>query len=162
MSHQSSHVCAVCGHALNLRGSAYLLSAQPTTNRIAILRWSSSLAKIEGVCAACTAEHALEIVAHWMVSGRLDFTFTQTTPDRDLQELSSPPETPTPRSLGREKPIGEIVINRDSVRDLLASDPEALASVLDSLLEALLFDKNVAPAKKPGPVHGAIRHTSVA
>jgi hypothetical protein len=164
LTHKFSHFCAVCGDALDHEGGPYLLTAQPATNRIAILRWNSALAKIEGVRAACSQEHVLEVVAHWMVSGQLDLTFTQTALDADRQasdnEKSSVAQNP--RLGRRSKPVCEIVINRDSVRKLVASDPEALASVLDTLLEALQRDVNSTPAKRPQPENATTRHTSVA
>jgi hypothetical protein len=44
----------------------------------------------------------------------------------------------------------------------VASDPEALASVLDSLLEALLRDRNVPLTKRPALSTAATRQASVA
>jgi hypothetical protein len=136
--------------------SAYLLIAQLNPHRIAILRWNRSLAARAEVRAACTPEHALEMVAHWMVSGRLDLTFTGAGLRR---EHSSPQNRATKSAVNLAetcRPIGELVINQESVRNLVANDPEALASVLDSLLEALQRDKGTLPSKK------AVLHTTLA
>jgi len=151
---KSDSRCAVCGHLVDPMVSGYLLMAQVTPPRIAILHWNRPLAAREEVRAACSPEHALEIVAHWMVSGLLDINFSQPAPynhedkrivDKRIKELT---ESATPQA-PRCQPIGELVINRDSVRRLVASDPEALASVLDSLLEVLLRDRGFPPTKKP-------------
>ena len=159
MDYRHTHSCSVCGRNLDHGGSSYLVTAHPRTHRLAILRWDSTLAGTEGVRAACGHEHALEIVAHWLVSGRLDITFTQaeaSAPSRKRQ-----PTGAAVRPLAPRKPIGELFINRDSVRTLLASDPDALASVLDSLLEALLRDQDLEPVKKSA-AHAAGGHVSVA
>jgi len=149
---KSDNRCAVCGNLVDPLVSGYLLVARVAPPRIAILRWNKTLAAREQARSACSPEHALEIVAHWMVSGLLDINFTQPAPhederivDKRIKELtkSVPPLAPYCQ------PIGELVINRDSVRRLVASDPEALASVLDSLLEVLLRDRGFPPTKKP-------------
>jgi len=117
------------------------------------------LAGAQGVRAACGPEHALEIVAHWMVSGRLDITFTQVEARASIRKHQ--PTGTAARPPARPKPIGELYINRDSVRTLLASDPDALASVLDSLLEALLRDQDLEPVKRSA-AHATGGHVSVA
>jgi len=136
--------------------------AQPAANRIAILRWNRTLAAREEARAACTPEHALEIVAHWMVSGRLDLRFTQAAPQPELSKSGGQTAAQAAHPVGTYKPIGELVINRDSVRKLVASDPEALASVLDSLLEAVLRDRNSPSTKMPALTTAATRHASIA
>jgi len=144
---KSNSRCAVRGHLVDPMVSGYLLMAQVTPPRIAILHWNKTLAAREEARAACSPEHALEIVAHWMVSGLLDINFSLSAPheDKRISELTESATPQTPRC----QPIGELVINRDGVRRLVASDPEALASVLDSLLEVLLRDRGFPPTKKP-------------
>ena len=141
-----AYSCAVCGCTLHVESRPYLLLDHPATRRTAILRWSETLAARNHTRAACSPEHALERVAHWMLSGRLDLTFTQTIePSRASTQLAAQGTT-----AGRlYRPIGELVINRESVRKLVASDPDALASVLDSLREVLLRDQGHSPTKKP-------------
>lgn len=155
---ENSVRCAVCGSAVNGEGSGYLLSAPTGQNRIAILRWNSALSEAANVRAACAPEHALEIVAHWMVSGRLDLEFTAVTPPSPAPHASL---AAAPASVNY-RPISELVINRDSVRELLAHDPEALASVLDSLLEALHRDCPPVPPQRIAPHRAVTRQVSVA
>jgi len=97
-----------------------------------------------------------------MVSGLLDIHFTKPAPrlqqNRPGRELTGSATGLAPHY----QPIGELVINRDSVRKLVASDPEALASVLDSLLEALQRDRSLPLNKKPAISTRATRHTSIA
>ena len=160
MQSQCGDSCTVCGHLVDSAASGYLLMAPIAAHRITILHWTPTLAVREEARAACSPEHALEIVAHWMVSGRLDLAFTQprtAAPVRPPRRASAP----IAETALSHKPIGELVINRESVRKLVANDPEALASVLDSLLEALLRVKN-HPAKKPPVRATAIRHTEIA
>ena len=162
MNNKCGNRCAVCGHPVDRLATAYLLVAQATPPRIAILRWNQTLAAREEARAACSPEHALEIVAHWMVSGLLDIHFTKPAPrlhqNRPSSELTGSATGLAPHY----QPIGELVINRDSVRKLVASDPEALASVLDSLLEALQRDRSLPLNKKPAISTRATRHTSIA
>ena len=136
MSDNPNH-CGVCGCAITDHG--YLLVAPEAQNRIAILRWDNALATSHCARPACGPEHTLEIVAHWMVSGRFDLKFTDldTVPARTDRNAAVPQ--------ANSKPISELVINRDSIRELVANDPEALASVLDSLLEAMDRDRRPAP-----------------
>ena len=83
MSDNPNH-CGVCGCEITDHG--YLLVAPEAQNRIAILRWDKALATSQRALAACGPEHTLEIVAHWMVSGRFDLKFTDldTVPARAL------------------------------------------------------------------------------
>ena len=142
-----AYSCTACGCTLHLESRPYLLLDHPATRRIAILRWSETLAARNHSHAACSPEHALEMVAHWMLSGRLDLTFTQTITEPRL--ASTQPAAHVTATTELYRPIGELVINRESVRKLVASDPDALASVLDSLREVLLRDQRHSPTKKP-------------
>jgi hypothetical protein len=151
--------CAICGGEVS-SASAYLLTAQVNPHRIAIPRWNRTLAGREGARTTCSPEHALEMVAHWMVTGRLDLSFTQDT--SKIAAHSRQPSLAAESHTEPCNPIGELVINRDSVRRLVASDPEALASVLDSLLEALERDRNLPPGRKPVHSATATRKATVA
>ena len=144
--------CAIFGRGFDIADRVYLVAAQSGKNRITVLPWNDALAGMRGVRVACGAEHTLEIVAHWLTSGSIDLTFTSFTEpgrekDRQESETHAPPALET--TTGPHKPIGEIVINRDCVHDILADDPQALASVLDSLLEAMLRSSDSAPRKGP-------------
>lgn len=161
LNDKSFACCAVCGQILDAPATSYLLMDQPNPHRIAILRWSRTLAARHEARAACSPEHALEIVAHWMVTGRLDLSFTQAGP-QSKQNKCFTEAAPAPRLRGSYRPIGELVINRESVRKLVASDPEALASVLDSLMEALLRDRGLPREKKPASGIATFRRTSIA
>jgi hypothetical protein len=159
---QCGNCCVVCGRPVDRVVTAYLLVAQTIPPRIAILRWNQTLTAREEARAACSPEHALEIVAHWMVSGLLDIHFTKPArhpqkngPSSELRESATP-------VTAYSQPIGELLINRDSVRRLVASDPEALASVLDSLLEALQRDRSLPLNKKPAISTKAARRTGIA
>ena len=107
---------------------------------------------MNGVRTACGAEHALEIVAHWLASGSVDLTFTSS--GEHHREILPPKNEnlswkEMDQAVGLHKPIGEIVINRDGVHNILADDPQALASVLDSLFEAMV--RHAGLGKKPAP-----------
>ncbi len=175
MSQPSGNVCAVCGQILCFQDSAYLLltrseplevgtleagNVQSMEHRLAILRWHRALAEQDETQGACSPAHALEMVAHWMVSGRLDFICDlQATPAEPAWSHVSSAGTPL---TGSYRPIGEVVIHRESVRELIAHDPEALASVLDSLLEALLRDRNPDVERKPVVRTTRMRHANTA
>lgn len=140
--------CSVCGNALASQTTGYLLVARSNPSRIMILRWNRTIASREAAQTACSPEHALEIVTHWMVSGRLDFHFAQAALPFCDQQIAEE-QTAERLAAAEQKTIGELVIARESVRNLVARDPEALASILDSLLEAMLKDSHPLPAKKP-------------
>ena len=166
MNNQFAYACAVCGSALDHETPGYLVTAHARSNRLAILRGDSRLANLDNVRAACGHDHALEIVAHWMVSGRLDITFTNASPGGEGANMERCEQkggtADGARRLAHPKPIGELFINRESVRSLLASDPDALASVLDTLLDALLRNQSQPPLKKPAVAIGAATRTIVA
>ncbi len=151
LSVQPGKRCAVCGHGLGPRTPAYLLVSPPRSHGITILRWNRILAANESARGACSSEHAIEVVAHWMFSGRLDLTFTRQDTQTGSPQASTQFSAQSPVS--RHKPIGEIVIDQESVRNMVASDPDALASVLDSLRDLLRRDR---PGKQPtGPFYAS-------
>jgi|SRR5450432_448145 len=158
---QGENCCVVCGKRDDQQAPSYLLVARTTPSRLAILRWDRTLAACDGARTACSPEHALEVVAHWMVSGRLYLGLARAA--RQLsQEKSASSHLGLAEGFGGEhRPTGEVVIDRESVRRLVASDPEALASLLDSLLEALLRDRNPT-RKRPEGSTASAREISIA
>jgi hypothetical protein len=148
MGDQHGYHCAVCRDQSKTQRSGYLLMARRNPSRILILHWNPALASYAEANFACSPEHALELVAHWMVSGRLDLNFTQ--PDQEAEGPTAENTDAIPAaSVAGYRPIGEVVIDRHIVRELVAKDPEALTSVLDSLLEAMMRDKVTSAGRKP-------------
>jgi hypothetical protein len=144
-----SHYCAVCGNPVENDALAYLLTTNSTTNRLTIFRWHKNLSRIERARAACEPEHALELVAHWMASGTLELDFAQATSCRAPRNADDALAIEPAHFRAQPKPISELTVNRDSLQRVLEENPQALASILDSLLEALQRDKNA----KAGVIH---------
>lgn len=157
LNRKLSHYCAVCGHAVEDDAFAYLLTTNPATNRLTILRWNRNLSRIERARAACEPEHVLELVAHWMASGTLDLNFAQVIPFRVPQDPDSSPSVRSTHPCPQPKSIGELTVNRESLQRVLENNPQALGSILDSLLEALQRDKNLEPATVPAPNKADLR-----
>ncbi len=149
LSRKLSHYCAVCGHAVEDDTFAYLLTTNPATDRLTILRWNRNLSRIERSRAACQPEHALELVAHWMASGTLELNFSQVVPSRVPRDPESTLTVQSTCPCAHPKPIGELTVNRESLQGVLENNPQALGSILDSLLEALQRDKNAEPGIIP-------------
>ena len=69
--------CAVCGEEHPRPLHWFLLTENRWMNRVKILLWSDMLACQAGVLAVCCAEHAQELVAHWMGTGFFELSVCQ-------------------------------------------------------------------------------------
>jgi len=68
--------CEICGAAQKGDGW-FLLSEDQERNTLQILKWNSRLAQHPGVYPLCSAAHVEELVSHWMVSGSLEYEWSQ-------------------------------------------------------------------------------------
>ncbi len=145
LNRKLSHYCAVCNQTVEDDAFAYLLTTNPAQNRLTILRWDRSLCQSERARAACEPEHVLEIVAYWMACGTLDLTFAQAAPFPIPPGQDRAPAARSIRAHTQPKSIGELTVNRETLHQVLENNPQALASILDSLLEGLQRDRNIGP-----------------
>ena len=107
-------------------------------DRLRVLPWSERLAKGEGMHAACSPSHVQQLVAHWLATGSLAYPFAQSpasaTPAIPLMGRVLRPEALVPD--GRQA-LGELAVDRESLKRLLLENPESLVPVLDALVGAL-------------------------
>jgi hypothetical protein len=126
--------CAFCGEDDVRPLHWYLLAENSWMNRVKILLWSDALACQPGILAVCCAEHVQELVAHWMAVGSLNYPFARVPGQRAAQKPAPVSVEPDTR---QGTVVGELAIHRESLTRLLAENPQALAGMLDALVNAL-------------------------
>jgi len=119
--------CEICGAAQKGDGW-FLLSEDQERNTLQILKWNSRLAQHPGVYPLCSAAHVEELVSHWMVSGSLEY------------EWSQPGHALVPQALAGDMDasyqLGELMLDRASFA-ALGERPDMLNSILDAIDGAL-------------------------
>jgi len=138
-------LCAICGQVRRCPHGWFLLMEDRWRDRLKILRWNDSLARQEGTRCACSTAHVRELVAHWMATGSLDYPFASASAfdnwidkclDRNFGE-----EPPAP--VVRGDVVGELAVNRESLRRALRDSTQSLSSTLEALLKALEKDTQI-------------------
>ena len=137
--------CGICGREKASRQDEwFLMSESRWQDSLKILQWHDQLAVQSGVQCVCSASHVQELVIHWMITGDLEYPFAQITgatpADRRTRKENEPPEVDT--SVFQQ--IGELSVHRESIRRVLAENPQSLSAILEALLAAL--------DRKPQPV----------
>src|SRR5258708_11315711 len=131
--------CTICGEE-RIAGQVWFLVAESHwEDELRVPPWQDELARRLGIYAACSAEHVEELVVHWMTTGSLDYPFATVgvKPERRRPRLGSfLPTIEEPDTRGARQ-IGELAVDRESVRRALKDDPESLQVILDELLNAL-------------------------
>ena len=131
--------CTICGEERSAGQVWFLVAECHWEDKLQVLEWQDQLAGRPGIYAACGADHVGELVVHWMTTGSLDYPFATVgrKPERRRQRLGAiPPTIEEPDTRGARQ-IGELAVDRESVRRALKEDPEALRVILDELLHAL-------------------------
>ena len=126
--------CAVCGQEHPRPQHWFLLTENRWMNRVKILLWSDILACQAGVLAVCCAEHAQELVAHWMGTGSLNYPFAKLPGEKEWRDVDARTGEADTR---KGTVIGELAIHRESLSRLLEENPQALSSMLDALMSGL-------------------------
>ena len=129
--------CAVCGTE-KLRNQDWLLIVDNRwQDKLKILHWDERLAQEAGVWPVCGADHLQELVVHWMTTGSLDYPFARDAasknPPRPRGVLEQLHEVDTRNT----RELGELAIDRESVRRVLNENPECVAEILHALLRAV-------------------------
>jgi hypothetical protein len=131
--------CTICGED-RLAGQVWFLVAESHwEDKLKVLEWREEMAKRPGIFAACSAGHVEELVVHWMTTGSLDYPFATVgqKPNRRRQRLGAIlPTIEEPDTRGARQ-IGELAVDRESVRRALKDDPGSLRVILDELVHAL-------------------------
>jgi hypothetical protein len=119
------HRCEICG-ATHKGDGWFLLSEDQERNTLQILKWNSHLAEHPGVYPLCSAAHVEELVSHWMVSGSLEYEWSQ--PSHAL--------VPQAGDMDASYQLGELMLDRASFA-ALGERPDMLNSILDAIDGAL-------------------------
>jgi len=136
MKDRKIYTCSICGDVEPEAATWFLVSENCLEDKLQILHWNQRLAERVGVHAACSAGHVQELVVHWMTTGSLDYPFAQARSPNAGARRS--PAFPTERpETQRSRPIGELAVDRESMRRVLAESPHSLRTILDALLKAL-------------------------
>jgi hypothetical protein len=110
-------------------------------DKLRILRWERHIGAQAEVHHVCCAEHVLELVVHWMTTGSLDYPFARfgpnLHPNSQMDNRTIAEEDPAARDSSEEIALGELSIDRESIKRILAENPECLHAVLAALLDVL-------------------------
>jgi hypothetical protein len=141
--------CAICGEERLVGQVWFLVSESHWEDKLKVLEWQDALARGRGIYAACCGGHVEELVVHWMTTGSLDYPFATVGQkvERRRQRLGwSLPTIEEPDTRGARL-IGELAVDRESVRRALREDPGSLQVILDELLHALQRESAGTPAR---------------
>jgi len=139
------HICTMCGEQKTADQVWFLLAESHWDDRLRILQWQDEVAQRRGIHRACCPEHVQEMVIHWMTTGSLDFPFAtmwQVTPGAGM----TLPVVLEPDTRGARQ-ISELAVHRESVRRVLAENPESLQVILNELSSALQRESETSSAR---------------
>jgi hypothetical protein len=140
MNNLRKHECAICGEERSNGQVWFLVAESHWEDKLKVLEWQDELADRQGIFAACCGGHVEELVVHWMTTGSLDYPFATVGPkrvDSRRQRLGwILPTVDEPNTKG-SRLIGELAVDRESVRRALREDAESLRVILGELLNAL-------------------------
>jgi len=144
------HVCSVCGEVSSAPELWFLALQSRGTDKLSIMKWNLRLAKAEGMQLACCAAHVRELVVHWMATGSIAHPFARPS-SWDGPRRRRTDHRPLWQEVDLQDAVllGELTVDRGSLRRVLNHHPDALRSLLDSLQGALCtqpqHDLAVAP-----------------
>ena len=138
-----TRTCSICGDSYGPDSSRWFLVVENSwEDKLKILEWNEQLAWNVGIRQACSIRHVQELVVHWMTTGTMDYPFAEvrrvvrrlraTNFDHGIKDYEAPP-----------RPIGELAVDRESMKRVLSESPKSLKAILDALLAALQRDKPV-------------------
>lgn len=138
MNFMRTHWCAICGDERSASGVWFLIAENRWEDKLKILQWNPRLALHKGIQSACGADHVQELVVHWMTTGSLDYPFARVASQRGSsprQGFDWPLRPDIDTSSTRQ--IGELAVDRESMKRVLSDSPQALKTILDALLDVL-------------------------
>ncbi len=140
MDNPKMQECTICGEERSAGQVWFLVAESHWEDKLKVLEWQDELSSRRGIYAACSGGHVEELVVHWMTTGSLDYPFATVghkKGDRRRQRLGwILPVVEEPNIKGARL-IGELAVDRESVRRAFREDPESLQVILDELLNAL-------------------------
>jgi hypothetical protein len=131
--------CAICGEERTAGQVWFLVAESHWEDKLKVLEWQDELVRRRGIYAACSGGHVEELVVHWMTTGSLDYPFATVGHkiERRRQRLGWILPTIEEPDIRGARLIGELAVDRESVRRALREDPDSLQVILDELLHAL-------------------------
>jgi hypothetical protein len=131
--------CAICGEERSAVQMWFLVAENQWEDKLKVLHWQDELAKRRGIYAACGAAHVEELVVHWMTTGSLDYPFARVgrKPERHRQHRNRILPAIEKPDIRGARLIGELAVDRESVRRALREDSDSLRVILDELVHAL-------------------------
>jgi hypothetical protein len=140
--------CTICQRAKPDGQTWFLVTENQWEDRLKVLPWSDYLAAYEGMYCACSVFHVEQLVAHWMVTGSLDYPFahpaeTAPRPTHPLRQVPNVANSEASSAI----PLGELAIHRQTLNRVLLENPTSLVSMLEALVSALV--RNQGTEKKP-------------
>jgi hypothetical protein len=142
--------CTICQKAKREGQTWFLVTENQWEDRLKVLPWNDSLAAYEGMYCACSVFHVEQLVAHWIVTGSLDYPFAY--PAGTAQKTAATHKFPRVAQTADPQatcaiPLGELAIHRETLDRVLLENPTSLVSMLEALVSAL--DRNRVAEKKP-------------
>jgi hypothetical protein len=149
MDHLKIQECAICSEQRSIGQVWFLVAESHWEDKLKVLEWQDELSRRRGIYAACCGGHVEELVVHWMTTGSLDYPFATVgqkleTRKQRLRWILPTVEEPDTRGA---RLIGELAVDRESVRRALREDPNSLRVILDELLHALKRETAGTPAR---------------
>jgi hypothetical protein len=149
MDNPKMQECAICGEERSAGQVWFLVAESHWEDKLRVLEWQDELAVRRGIYPVCSGGHVEELVVHWMTTGSLDYPFA--TVGQKLQRRRrrlgwTLPTVEEPDTRGARL-IGELAVDRESVRRALREDPDSLQVILDELLNALERETTGATAR---------------
>jgi hypothetical protein len=141
--------CAICGEEKSADDRWFLVTESRWQDKLKILHWDDHLAARPGIYHVCSPAHVQETVLHWMATGGLDYPFARVSTAERRSAFrsgilrSGPPEVDTSGA----RQIGELSVDRESIRRVLGDNPYSLSVILDALLSALQRDTTPVESK---------------
>jgi hypothetical protein len=140
MANTNMQECTICGEERSAGQVWFLVAESHWEDKLRVLEWQDELARRQGIFAACCGGHVEELVVHWMTTGSLDYPFA-TVGNKKVevrkQQLCWGLQTVEEPNTKGARMIGELAVDRESVRRALREDPESLRVILDELVNAL-------------------------
>lgn len=138
--------CRVCQNEKQYGEEWFLVIGNYWEDRLRILPWTERLATAEGVHAICSPWHVQQLVAHWMATGSLDYPFAHRLSRTSSATRSHGSFNVNSTVITGRQPLGELAVDRESLRRLLMERPESLVPVLDALVTALYSGREEMPS----------------
>ncbi len=135
------HFCTVCGRE-KTRDSWLLIGENRWMDKLTIFQWDELLASKAGIYAVCGADHASELIVHWMKTSSLKYPFPaiQTVARPLCGEI--PRLTTVDRGVDRACQLGELSVHRQSIAEILKENPQFFATVADELMRGLAREES--------------------